>query len=111
MHIIWRHLSRRFYRRVTQLAKSNDFDLVWLDNLPIAYCYQKNLQIPQVLTDHDVSYVKCKRMSEQKSNILAKLFYAYEAFKLKYFERKTIGQVDLCIAVSEDDKASLNFKI
>lgn len=106
-YIIWRHYSRAFHKRVRHLTYSGQYDLVLLDNLPIAYCYAPNAMTPQVLTDHDVSYIKCSRMANQKDNYLAKLFYYLESIKLKHYEKKIIGLVNLCITVSESDKAEL----
>ncbi|HEY9051913.1 MAG TPA: glycosyltransferase family 4 protein [Gammaproteobacteria bacterium] len=106
-YIIWRHYSRKFHKRVKDLINSNNFDLILLDNLPIAYCIVKDSKTPQMLTDHDVSYIKCSRMAEQKTNYLVKIFYYLEAIKLKYYEKEIIGQVSMCITVSESDKITL----
>lgn len=107
-YILWRHFSYPLYSRAKILINSKGYDLVMLDNLPIAYCFVNNSFTPQVITDHDVSYMKCSRMAKQQKNILAKLFYYFESIKLKYFERKIIGKIDLCITVSESDKINLH---
>jgi polysaccharide biosynthesis protein PslH len=106
-YILWRHYSRKFHKRVTDLINNGNYDLVLLDNLPIAYCFVKKSNTRQIMTDHDVSYIKCKRMAEQNRNYISKLFYYLETFKLRLFEKNILNQVDLCIVVSEADKLAL----
>jgi polysaccharide biosynthesis protein PslH len=73
----------------------------------LAYCV-RGLRGPfRTLTDHDVSYVKARRLAAQARNPALKLFYYLEALKLKQLESRVFSELDLGIAVSEPDRQHL----
>lgn len=106
-YTIWRHYSAFYLKRIDALTKSRKFDLIHCDILPLAYAVRNFKGIPTVLTDHDVSYLKAKRMAEQSCNLFFKLFLYLEAFKVKRLESRIFHQVDLGVVVSEVDKKIL----
>ena len=106
-YTVWRHYSRRYAERVQAWVKKESFDIVHCDILPLAYCV-RNLQAPiRALTDHDVSYLKAKRLAAQASNPLLKLFLHLESLKLKRLESTIFEKLDLGIAVSPLDREHL----
>jgi len=83
------------------------FDVVHCDILPLAYCI-RDLNGPfRTLTDHDVSYLKAKRLAAHMRNPVLKLFLYFEALKLKQLESRVFSKLDLGIAVSELDRQHL----
>jgi glycosyltransferase involved in cell wall biosynthesis len=106
-YTIWRHYSDRFAARVREQLAAMKFDAVHCDILPIAYAV-RDLDKPFcVMTDHDVSYLKARRLAEVRRNPAAKLFIRYEAAKLERLERTIFSHVDLGIAVSDADRRLL----
>lgn len=106
-YTIWRHYSRPFMKRIQELANNRKFDLIHCDILPLAYTLRNIKGIPCTLTDHDVSYLKALRISEQARGLSLKLFLQHESRKLKKFESKIFEQVHVGITVSSLDKAIL----
>ena len=106
-YTVWRHYSRRYAERVQAWLDQASFDIVHCDILPLAYCV-RNLEAPiRALTDHDVSYLKAKRLAAQARNPLLKLFLYLESLKLKRLESTVFANLDLGIAVSELDRQQL----
>jgi polysaccharide biosynthesis protein PslH len=102
-YTIWRHYSADFQRRAADLIHSGSFDLIHCDTLPIAYCLQRGADVPQTITDHDVSYLKCRRMAEESKNLLVKIFLHLESKKMHRLEERALQLADLGIVVSELD--------
>lgn len=106
-YTIWRHYSSAYLKRMHELLKSNKFDLIHCDIMPLAYTIRNIRAIPCTLTDHDVCYVKALRISRQSRNIPLKLFLYFESLKLRNLERKIFERVNIGITVSEQDKSLL----
>lgn len=107
-YTIWRHYSRSYLKRIHELIKNGEFDLIHCDILSLAYTVRNLKTLPCTITDHDVSYLKALRMAKQINNILIKLLLFLEAYKLKRLENKVFEEVDVGIVVSELDKKLLN---
>jgi glycosyltransferase involved in cell wall biosynthesis len=106
-YTVWRHYSRTYAQRVKAWLDRVSFDIVHCDILPLAYCV-RDLHGPfRALTDHDVSYLKAKRLAGQARNPLLKLFLHLESLKLKRLESTVFEKLDLGIAVSEVDRQHL----
>lgn len=106
-YTIWRHYSRSYLKRIDELTRALQFDLIHCDILPLAYTVRNLNGAPKVLTDHDVSYLKAFRMAKLTRNPLLKLFMYVEAVKVKRLESSIFKEVDIGIAVSEVDKKVL----
>jgi len=106
-YTVWRHYSAAYARRVEDTVKAEAFDLVHCDILPIVYAVRRLDTRCLVLTDHDVSHLKARRLARQRRNPAAKLFIHYEATKLRRLERLALRAVDLGVVVSDLDRRSL----
>jgi glycosyltransferase involved in cell wall biosynthesis len=106
-YTIWRHYSSVYHNRVKQLINTGNYDIVHCDNLPVAYTVRYDKSVFRSITDHDVSYLKCARMSKESKNIFLKVFLYYEAFKLRNLEKQVLRLFDLGIVVSDIDKTKL----
>jgi glycosyltransferase involved in cell wall biosynthesis len=106
-YTVWRHYSRPYMKRVRMWLDLTPFDVVHCDILLLAYCI-RDLNGPfRTLTDHDVSYLKAKRLAAHMRNPVLKLFLYFEALKLKQLESRIFSTLDLGIAVSELDRQHL----
>lgn len=106
-YTVWRHYSKPYINRVRMRLDTTPFDVVHCDILPLAYCV-RGLHGPfRTLTDHDVSYLKAKRLAARARNPVLKLFLYFEALKLKQLESRIFSKLDLGIAVSELDQQHL----
>jgi glycosyltransferase involved in cell wall biosynthesis len=106
-YTVWRHYSRPYVNRVRMRLDTTPFDVVHCDILPLAYCIRGLYGPFRTLTDHDVSYLKAKRLATQARNPVLKLFLYLEALKLRQLERRIFSKLDLGIAVSELDRQHL----
>jgi glycosyltransferase involved in cell wall biosynthesis len=106
-YTIWRHYSPAYAKRLRAWLDATTFDIIHCDILPLAYCVRNLNGAFCVLTDHDVSYLKARRLAAQSRNPAVKLFLYYEALKLKRLERRIFKHVNLGIAVSEVDRRHL----
>jgi len=103
-YTIWRHYSREYARQVRIWVSATSFDVVHCDILPMVYCVRGLRGLFRTLTDHDVSYLKTKRLAEQIRNPPLKLFLYFEAMKLKRLESRIFSELDLGVVVSELDR-------
>lgn len=106
-YTVWRHYSGPYVHRVRTRLDTMPFDVVHCDILPLAYCIRGLHRPFRTLTDHDVSYLKVKRLAAQARNPVLKLFLHFEALKLKRLESTIFSKLDLGIAVSELDRQHL----
>jgi glycosyltransferase involved in cell wall biosynthesis len=106
-YTIWRHYSRPYLRNIYEHLRTEQYDLIHCDILPLAYTV-RNIRAPiRAITDHDVSYLKTLRMANYFRNPLLRLFLYIEAFKQKHLESSVFNKFDLSIVVSEIDKNHL----
>jgi glycosyltransferase involved in cell wall biosynthesis len=106
-YTVWRHYSRPYSNRVRTLLNTTPFDVVHCDILPLAYCIRRLHGPLRTLTDHDVSWLKAKRLAAQARNPVRKLFLYLEALKLRRLESAIFSKLNLGIAVSELDRQHL----
>ena len=107
-YTVWRHFSRPFLERVRQLCEEFTIDIVHCDALPLIYARKAANGRKFTLTDHDVSYLKIKRMISSRNGILYNAFLFLESIKVRNLEKRIFGEVDLGIVVSEFDRDILN---
>ena len=106
-YTIWRHYSRAFFMRVTELTKTQRVDLVHCDNLCLAYAVRNENAVIRTITDQDVSYLKCLRMAKGCRNPFLSILLYMESYKLRRLESDVFKQVDFGVAVSNTDKTHL----
>lgn len=106
-YTVWRHYSRAYARQVQVWVSAMSFDVVHCDILPLTYSVRDLKGAFRTLTDHDVSYLKTKRLAAQTRNPALKLFLYLEAMKLKRLESRIFSKLELGIVVSELDREHL----
>lgn len=106
-YTVWRHYSREYASQVQVWGNSTSYDVVHCDILPLVYSVRGLKESFRTLTDHDVSYVKTKRLATQARNPALKVFLYFEALKLKWLESRIFSKLELGIVVSELDRQHL----
>lgn len=106
-YTVWRHYSPFYLKRVKSAVKTLDIDLVHCDILSLAYTVRPLNGLLCTMTDHDVCYKRAFQMAQQRKNPFEKVFLLLEGSKLKRLEARLFKQIDMGIAVSEQDKAEL----
>ena len=104
----WRHYSSPFLGRVHRLCKEFNIAIIHCDALPLAYTRKIARDVKYTLTDHDVSYLKVRRMINRRNNILMNVFLFLESIKVKHLEGRIFKDIDLGIVVSEFDREILH---
>lgn len=109
-YAVWRQYSPEFESKIRKYVNDCDYDIIHFDNIPIMH---STLDIDHnfiSVTDHDVSYEKVKRISENCKFYPLKIFLYFEYIKLKSFEIKIFKKANLSIVVSEHDKDIFRIK-
>lgn len=106
-YTVWRHYSSDYLKRLQIIIAQKRFDVIHCDCLPLVTAVRSIRNIPTVLTDHDVSYLKSYRMAKQTRNFALKLFLYLETCKVRWLEKNICKFVNLGITVSELDRKVL----
>jgi glycosyltransferase involved in cell wall biosynthesis len=105
-------VARRYYlreaaKRMLEIVREHHIDLVHIDMLALGSYRHLFSDVPVLLTDHNVEFIRLLRWSNIEKNRLLKLFLRYQYSKLKKFEIETCRQVDHCAVVSHTDLITL----
>jgi glycosyltransferase involved in cell wall biosynthesis len=84
-------------------------DVIQIDWIYMAE-YLKTLRkaypgVPVVLRQHNAEYVIFRRLAENESNPLKRIFLKYQAWKTKHYERRMMRKVDYYTTVTATDEA------
>lgn len=83
-----------------------DIAVVHADSLPSAE-YLRGLRRPALLTNHNVEHVRLARLAEEQRSWLMRVFLRWQARLTLRYERAVIRELGHCVAVSEEDRATL----
>lgn len=104
---IQKYISQEMLRSIFELLKTQEFDIVHIDGLHMAYYgveIKKTFNIPVVLREHNIESIIMKRVSENSKNILIKSFALLQFKKIYRFERSVTGEFDKCIVITPEDE-------
>lgn len=102
-----KYYFKPFAERIKEILKKENIDLVHLDMLPLSMYLSLFENYPKILVDHNVESLRLKSWVEKEKSWVKKLYLWIQYKKLFKFESKMCGKVDLCIAVSNEDKREL----
>lgn len=97
-----KHYTARFREKLHAILSGNQFDLVHCEWTPYAR-YLDGIQIPTLVATHNIESQIWSRRSEQAVNPFAKLFFALQAAKMKWFERGVMASAGAITGVSAAD--------
>lgn len=108
---IQRFYSIAFEKKLADLLKQNDFDLVILEGLPILLyidLIKQNSKAHISYRAHNVEYEIWDRLSLNSDHVLKKLYYKILAKQVKSFEATQIVKADSVIAISARDEKMIH---
>lgn len=106
------YVAHKYYRRevrkkILDIIGDKRIDLVHFDLLHLARYHRQLESIPSFLIEHNVEFLRLKRLKENSKDYLYKLFIQSQYRKLYRFEKRVISDFDMCGAVSEIDRRCL----
>jgi len=103
----WRFRSREMTDVIKRYLKTNSFDLIQTDTIALANYSKLAPDLPKVLVHENIESQLLRRRSRYHRNLPAKMYLAFQAYKLRRYERRVADMVDCNITVSEEDKRTL----
>jgi polysaccharide biosynthesis protein PslH len=103
--------SRPFRTRLSQLLRSNAFDLVHLDSLDLAAYLPICGARPVVCVHHDIESSLLRRRAALESNRWRGAYMRFQAALMDEVERRWCGRIDLNVTVSDHDETLLRQSI
>lgn len=101
-----RFFSPDFDRRLVELLKEDDYDIVHLESLfmtPYINSIRLNSSAKIVLRSHNLEHLIWERLANSTGNKAKKMYLKHLASKLKKYELKTINEVDGIATISNED--------
>ncbi len=108
--VISRFISEEFDRKLTEILKTNEFDVIHIDGLPpSAYIRtaRKYSKAKIVMRAHNVEHVIWERIVVQERNPLKKFYLNIQTKRLKKYESSSFTQCDLVLAISKEDEVTI----
>jgi glycosyltransferase involved in cell wall biosynthesis len=99
--------SREFQQRLTQLLKSDDFDLVHIDSLDLARYLPACRNLPVVCVHHDLESNLLRRRAALDPAWYRRVYLRHQAALMQAVEREHGARVALNVTVSEHDRVLL----
>lgn len=110
-HIVLHFYSREIKRRIKKILAENDYDLVLIEYWYMGQYADICGNIPKVLDEVDVEYIRYKRMYQIEKDPAKKSEFYSEWIRTKNYELKFIKKFDRVIAVTPKDKEVLEREI
>jgi len=104
---VFLYRSKELLAVVKSILSNNKIDLIHADTIGLIEQSIKEIESVKVLNHHDIESHKMSRRTKTETNILKKLFYYYESYCIKKYEKRYCKEYDLNIVVSEVDKSRL----
>ncbi|MDR2084935.1 MAG: glycosyltransferase family 4 protein [Bacteroidales bacterium] len=104
-HII-RFISKDFEKKIIEILKSEDFDLVMFESIfvcPYLDIVRANSNAKIVLRAHNIEFKIWERTSKATKNILKKILLIHVYRTLRKYELRVINEVDMISSVSSVD--------
>ena len=96
--------TRRMRNAIKKILREEKIDVVHMDLLPLMGFYKIIKQYPIVLVNHNVESALLSKRVKYTKNLFTKLYLLLQYYKLRCFEKKQIGRVACCVAVSDKDR-------
>jgi glycosyltransferase involved in cell wall biosynthesis len=90
---------------LAERLSGHEFDVAVCDFLSASFDFPRELRTPTVLFQHNVESILWKRQAAHEPNLLKRVAYKLESFKMSRYERTTVRRFPRVIAVSEEDRA------
>ncbi|RLI62703.1 MAG: hypothetical protein DRO67_06900, partial [Candidatus Asgardarchaeum californiense] len=107
---VHKYFTFKMKKTIDWILNQYDISLVHFDMLPLVYymfCSKTLKQLPTVLVNHNVEYLRILRWAKIETNPLKKWYLYFQSLKLRLFEKKVCEKVDKVVVVSQIDKFQL----
>jgi glycosyltransferase involved in cell wall biosynthesis len=106
-YTVFSYESEPFRRRVKELLRTREFDLVHVDSLDLSGSLPLLEGRPVVCVHHNVESALLRRRAQNERSPLLRRYIALQADLLEAEERRWCGRVALNVAVSAEDRRRL----
>jgi glycosyltransferase involved in cell wall biosynthesis len=104
---VWRYWSKEMEEAIKRQVAEQDFDVIHFDTIALADFARLASKTAKVLNHHNIESQLLYRRAAYVSNPFTKLYFYYQAWKLRRFERNICEVMDLQVTVSENDRQTL----
>ncbi len=101
------HRSRALRKRIEEILADGNIDLIHCDTIALAQYFEREWNIPAVLTHHNIESELMNRRAEVEGNPLARFYLKREVSKLRAAEIAESVRFDINITMSEVDAQKL----
>ncbi|MBC5628074.1 glycosyltransferase [Clostridium sp. NSJ-6] len=105
--IVGKFSDNGYREKVEMLLGENNYNCILVDHLQVAQFVPEKYLLQAVLSQHNCEYLILKRMAQESSNYLKKVYVEYESRKLEKYEKKMCSQFKKVVLLSEEDKKFL----
>jgi polysaccharide biosynthesis protein PslH len=98
-----RHYSARFRRKLTELLRSEHFDVVHFEGTHCARYLNSIENVPRVVGTHNIESQIWFRRAHQSQSWIRRRFFQNQALKMSRFERRALLQAEAATAVTAQD--------
>jgi polysaccharide biosynthesis protein PslH len=102
-----KHYTTRFQQAFDDLRARENWDLIQCEWTPYARFVPENLNIPLMISAHNVESQIWERRASHSSNPVEKLFFRTQEWKMRWFERRALRRAAASTAVTEDDARTM----
>lgn len=109
-YVIQRFISDTFRKKLIEILKNNDFDIVHVDGLPpSAYIdvIRSHSNAKVSMRAHNVEYVIWERIVVEEKKWLKKLYLSIQVKRLKKYEINALSKCDVVLAISKEDEGTI----
>ncbi len=103
-----KHYSAAFRRELNTLLCSESFDIVHCEWTPYARYLNSKLDLPAIVTTHNVETQILQRRAQLSDRLVEKAFFTLQALKMRRFEKCVLQRVRSVTAVSAEDAAQFH---
>lgn len=101
-----KYFSRDMRQAIRSAVARHHIAVAHADSLPSGQ-YLLDLDLPKLLTNHNVEYQRLDRHAAQRGSSPYGLFLRFQGWLTRRYERRILGAIGNCVTVSEDDRALL----
>jgi glycosyltransferase involved in cell wall biosynthesis len=102
-----KHYTPRFQKAFDDLRARENWDLIHCEWTPYARFVPESLNIPLMISAHNVESQIWARRAEHSGNPVEKLFFRTQEWKMRWFERQALRRAAGSTAVTEDDARTM----
>jgi len=102
-----KHYTPRFQKAFDDLRARESWDLIQCEWTPYARFVPENLDIPLMISAHNVESQIWARRAGHSGNPVEKLFFRSQEWKMRWFERRALLRAAGSTAVTDDDAQTL----